>query len=215
MNIQSHLLMAMEMEKHIKEKYRLELRWNLFYYGNIRPDLTPRGEKKAPHTFKDSLPVFMRHCNYLSNRSQLTRPALSLMSFRLGLLLHYTADFFTYSHHDEALFGQTMAHFKYENVLLETLWKESRRDPLLPSPVGKRLDAFMFEVLKQYDQGPHSPARDADYIFQVSQVVCDRIIERIYLEKAFRESRLKKYAVQVRHMHPFQTIKEGVTRHAP
>lgn len=215
MNIQSHLLMAMAMEKHIKEKYALELHWNVFYYGNIRPDLTPKGEKKTPHTFRDSLPVFMRHCGHLSNRSQLTRPALSLMSFRLGLLLHYTADFFTFAHHDEALFGQTMAHFKYENALLEALWKETRKDPLLPSPVGKRLDVFMLEVLQQYDQGPHSPDRDADYIYHISMIVCDRIIERIYLEKAFRESTIKRYTARVRQMHPLQRIREGVTRYAP
>jgi len=189
MNIQSHLLVAMAMEKHIKEKYDLILRPDMFYYGNIRPDLTPRGEKKAPHTFQDSLCVFMRHCSYLMDRSRLVRPPLYVFSYRLGIILHYTADFFTYAHHDPALFRQGKEHFRYENALLNTILSTPRRDPGLPDPYGKRLDSFLLESLVLYDQEAENPMWDADFIYFVSQVVCDRLVERIYMEKDARESR--------------------------
>jgi hypothetical protein len=198
MNIQSHLLIAMAMEKHIKDKYGLSLRSDMFYYGNIRPDMTPRGERKLPHTFKDSMVIFMRICKQLKERSCFERPPLYLFSYKLGILLHYTADFFTYAHHNPVLFRQTAAHFKYENALLDTLWHTQRQDPILPDPRGKRLDVFLTEALIQYDQGAGEPMWDADYIYYVSMVICDRMIERTYLEKSCRQSYWHKYVQKTR-----------------
>ena len=123
MNLQSHLLLAMAMEHHVKEKYGISLRTDAFYYGNVRPDLTPRGFKRYPHTFEDSMPMFRYQCQLLRIASRLMRPPMYLLSYRLGIILHYTADFFTYAHNDRELFHKGKAHFQYENELYKALWK--------------------------------------------------------------------------------------------
>lgn len=186
MNIQSHVILASMMRKYVKDTYGLDLRGDLLHYGSIRPDMTPPGEKKAPHTFEDSMSVFLAHSDALVQRSDLIRPPMYVLSYRLGLMLHYTADYFTYAHHDKALFHQTKAHFKYENALMSTLIKTTRKDPDLPEVEGKRLDEFLTEAVVQYDAVKENPNWDADHIFAVSQVVCDRIVQRLFVEKEIR-----------------------------
>lgn len=186
MNIQSHVMLASMMKKYVRETYGLELRSDMLHYGSVRPDMTPPGEKKAPHTFEDSISVFLAHSDALVRRSDFVRPPLYVLSFRLGLMLHYAADYFTYAHHDKALFHQTKAHFLYENELMSVLLKTTRKKPDLPNADGKRLDQFLAEAVLQYDSVQENPQWDADHIVGVSQVVCDRIIQRLFVEKEVR-----------------------------
>lgn len=203
MNLQSHLLLAMAMEHHVKEKYGISLRTDAFYYGNIRPDLTPRGFKRYPHTFKDSMPMFRHQCRLLRVGSRLMRPPMYLMSYRLGIILHYTADFFTLAHNDEELFHKTKAHFKYENDLYKALWQGGRHRPNLPSPKGLRLDSYLRLVRQYYYCGKPGPENDADYIYFVCLEVCDRMIERIYLERNIRpKGRIRRYVAKIRRRPP-------------
>ena len=55
------------------------------------------------------------------------------------------------------------------------------------------MDAFFNEVLVQYDQRKADPCWDADYIYYMSQIVSERMIERIYLEKDGRPGRWQHY----------------------
>lgn len=187
MNMQSHLLLAMALEQHIKDKYGVQLRSDMFYYGNIRPDLTPRWMKKYPHTFQESLPMFLRQCRILMFHSRHMQPPMYILSYRLGVICHYTADFFTYAHCDPILFQKPGPHYRYENELYQALWKSKGQDPGLPSDVGLRLDEYLRLVMKQYRQkNPSDPIRDAGFIYHVALKVCDRMVERIYMQKQNR-----------------------------
>ena len=203
MNLQSHLLLAMMIESQIKERYGVSLRSDAFYYGNIRPDLTPRGLKRYPHTFQDSMPIFRHKCYLLYLASRMMRPPMYLLSYRLGVILHYTADFFTLAHNDMTLFYNRKEHFKYENELYRVLWKGERRRPPLPSAEGLRLDAYLRLVRQAYFKGPQGPEHDADYIYSVCLEVAGRMIERIYLEREIRpKGKLRCYVARIRNKPP-------------
>ena len=180
MNVQTHLFVAAAMERHIYKKYKLLLDQSYFYYGSIQPDLKMRSRHKVSHTYKDSFPYFFRDWKMMK-RVHLFR-GLKVFSYKLGLMLHYTGDFFTYAHHDEALFHKQIRHYRYERALYREFRQTARRNPRLPL-IGDDVRIFFEQSLVLYHQGAGLPAHDADFIYFASVAVCDALIEGVYFER--------------------------------
>jgi hypothetical protein len=182
MNVQTHLFMAAAMGRHIYKKYRIQPAQAYFYYGNIRPDLMIRSHKKIPHTFKDSFPFFFR--DWKTMKQVRSFHGLKVFSYKLGLMLHYTGDFFTYVHYNEKLFHKTVQHYRYERALYRAFLHTKRTNPRLPE-LGDDVRAFFEASLALYGQSGSTPERDANFIYFASAAVCDALIEGVYLRRGY------------------------------
>jgi hypothetical protein len=179
MNVQTHLFLAAAMERHIYKKYKVKLSEGYFYYGNIRPDLKFRSQKKIPHTYRDSFPYFYR--DWKAMRKARMFRSLNVFSYKLGMMLHYTGDFFTYVHYNEKLFHKTVQHYQYERMLYQAFLHSRRGNPRLPQ-LGDDVKTFFEESLALYACGRSKPEHDANFIYFASVAVCDALMEDVYLK---------------------------------
>ena len=136
MNMRSHLALAVYLSE------RLDLRSFAFIFGNVQPDLavysylkgSTSGRKAHGHDYRNMLP---RIVSVLSKLEQGKGEGI-VHSYRLGKLMHYIADSFTFPH-NEIFRGSLRAHIHYEDdleiVLLNHLNEDYFQTTLFSSAV--------------------------------------------------------------------------------
>lgn len=110
MNMTSHLALAVGLSEV------LDLRTVAFVFGNVQPDLALysylRGGRLQGHSFRNMSP----RIDAVLAKLRKGRGEGFLHSYRLGKLMHYIADSFTYPHNDNFK-GSLRAHMLYEDEL--------------------------------------------------------------------------------------------------
>lgn len=103
------------------ELYRAEsMEQMAFLCGCVEPDFNPgtylkgslHGQKLRGHNFPNMLPCIYR----LFEKIQCTEPSGVLYFYRLGKLIHYLTDAFTYPH-NSVFCGSLKEHIRYETEL--------------------------------------------------------------------------------------------------
>ncbi len=159
MLIPSHLSLAKKLLSKTRN-YSNNLNKIAFYWGNIRPDIhSPFNRGK--HKYEISLDIIEKKWQKLEE----TPAACSLLcSYRLGVILHYIADFFCYAHNNEYYDNNLKAHLIYEQKLHGEISAIEGIEQGYGSP--EDIKAYLGRQREIYFKGRPSPRRDCDFICQ-------------------------------------------------
>lgn len=160
------------------------LKNHLFITGCVFPNHNPLTYVKGlciGHPFKThfyflSYPKISRLFKKLENKRQL----YFIDYYRLGILIHYVADAFTFPHNEQYP-GTMLEHAAYEKYLLHKEL-EGYIAENLSMCLSVRYDeqppekAFL-DMHDAYLNGKMSPEKDAVYICNCSVMVCRRVLE--------------------------------------
>jgi hypothetical protein len=179
MNSPSHFLIGSFLYKFLKEEYGIVLEEESFLRGNVLPDYSPLAVMH-PHFCWFSLRYIQRETEILADEELRSATVGKEYSRRLGILCHYYADFFCYSH-SRRFKQRVVNHLQYEELLYQFLVS---RPEVLQSPrvlpAGWRdageLSDRISGLLDEYgDASPHFE-RDIAYTLRV----CTELIVALY-----------------------------------
>lgn len=147
------------------------IRRELFLLGNVLPDFLPftylHGFRQTGHLVGHSLP----HSSKKINRNLNKRLSVGLRSakdaFRLGVLLHYLADSFTYPHTEQFSGGRRL-HNRYEFEMRKVFPKFLSL--VRETPPAESAE-FLSNARRAYEALPPSPERDSEWIVRVCAAV--------------------------------------------
>lgn len=109
--IRTHSYMAKCIYNYIKERYQLNLRLDILEYGSVKPDLHWK-YNNISHYYDDGYGFWLEEVGQLLKNSKYR--SIKEFSDKLGVILHFTADFFCYAHNTKELKENTWAHLVYE-----------------------------------------------------------------------------------------------------
>ena len=162
--------------------------------GSILPDLCFYTHIQS-HRFKGTFSLLEKKLNRMENRKGLGTMNL----IRLGVQLHYLADYFTYPHNE--LFAGTMRdHHKYEELLCRGMKHIFASSEMCYTPHAPHPDSFE-ELMKliertheNYSQETHMLETDCEYIINVCAVFFRVIYEGLDAEPAKAKIRFRTAA---------------------
>lgn len=167
----SHFLLGRTLAEKTPVLSRHPVRKGAFLLGNVLPDMVPHtffwGSRTPWVTGGHCLPFSLSKIEHRIKRGLKTGLYSFYDAFRLGLLLHYLADSFTYPHAVKERMKYAL-HKQYEKKLKEVL------PAFLPiaDQTAPAADAgFLSNCRKQYEAIDPSPARDAEWIVRVCSAV--------------------------------------------
>ncbi len=171
MRTSSHFLLGRTLVEKAPVLARHPLRKGSFLLGNVLPDMVPHTFFWGSHTpwitGGHCLPSAALKIEHRIKRGLKTGLYTFYDAFRLGLLLHYLADSFTYPHAVKERMKYDL-HKQYEKQLKEVL-------PAFLSVADKTEPAasiaFLEDCRRKYDEIPPSPERDAEWIVRVCSAV--------------------------------------------
>ncbi len=97
----THAIYAKGVEEHLHLAYGINLKRYSLIFGSIHPDFSSSFKKEYPHYLKDSLEEISQRVELMIEALD-TKKELETMAFsrELGIILHYTADYFCRMHND-------------------------------------------------------------------------------------------------------------------
>jgi hypothetical protein len=172
LNTFSHIIISRIVNRYIKLWYGIQIDKFSFIYGNIIPDYKS-DFTKTPH-YKKSMPNFIQNeVLALSNIDiKNTADFDKNLSFRLGIICHYLADFFCYAHSPKFT-GSVFRHIEYEFMLGKYNSKKKKilrkidflnLEDIIMSP-NKLIDKLE-EMCQEYEECNHSFGMDITYTVQ-------------------------------------------------
>ena len=166
MNMRSHLALAVYLSE------RLDLRPFAFIFGNVQPDLavysylkgSTSGRKAHGHDYRNMLP---RIVSVLSKLEHGKGEGI-VHSYRLGKLMHYIADSFTFPH-NEIFRGSLRAHMHYEDDLEIVLLNHLNEDYFQTTSLrAEDVMSFITDLHSSYIGTSPSAENDSSYIIRVA-----------------------------------------------
>lgn len=175
--IQTHYYLAKQIHSYIKEKYSLDLRLDLLQYGSIKPDIH-WSYRDIAHYYQEG------HSYWLEEVGQLLKDPkyqnIKDFSQKLGIVLHFTADFFTFAHNNEELEKNMLKHLAYE-LKLHQAFIHNNRD-LGNQRINYGNAYSLIKNLRQnYLTGEASFEKDTRYIYTACFLLTDLMLEAVLL----------------------------------
>lgn len=172
MIIPSHTALAARLHDYMAMNHGFHLVVNAFYRGSIAPDL---GDKeKGSHYGEKCLEQAMQMVREIREDKS---GELTEFSYKLGVLTHFVADYFTNAHNKGYLQNNMRLHMLYE---LRLHWALNRAD---------RKPVYNFNLLKgdpieqlhiwheEYLQGRAGIEKDLHYILMANHFIVERILD--------------------------------------
>lgn len=157
----------------------------LFVTGCVFPDHNPvtylrglyMGHPLKTHFPFLSRPEILRLCDKLENRKK-----LHLWDYyTLGVLMHYVADAFTYTH-NEHYNGNMLEHARYEHIQLHQTFAQyltgEFRPELCHIDCRQTIGHVFSELHDSYMETEPAALCDAKYICQAGTMICARVLEK-------------------------------------
>jgi len=169
MIVDTHLLISQILYKHISNQLNFKLNWVAFAYGNIKPDLNNK-DINRPHTLEESLDSVNKYSEELMSRSI----SIKELSRSLGVICHFTCDYFCLYHREGNEKKGAFEHLWYETILHVKLIKL-----LLTGKINlnnykmfeNSAETILLTLQKNYNSEPQSLTRDITYaLFGASQI---------------------------------------------
>lgn len=155
-----------------------------FIFGCIEPDINfltyMKGGIKykksfCGHTRKHSLDYILRILEYLQKQEK-----LNIIDFyRLGKIIHYIADSFTYPH-TENFKGNIIEHMKYEKQLHSLLEENKLKIKINKNNDFKDLKKYLLDNQKKYNKQNMEIKNDLKFIINICSVITNAIIKHEY-----------------------------------
>lgn len=142
MRKKSHISLAKGIISGLECENRINHRIS-FYVGSIWPDCIPSFITKR-HNISETFEDFDRRMNKFVNRFDSKKDMGRMSSFRMGMVMHYIADYFTLPHnaHFEGSFKE---HCYYEEDLKHAMYR-------FVDSVRSRNEAFRIQMLDSIEQ---------------------------------------------------------------
>ena len=180
MTQKDHLALAHYLLERAPEQFHSRLRRKAFLLGNFIPDYLfftyLRGFRKSGKMIGHNLPYSEGRMRKLTDRLLETGIRNARDCFRLGLLMHYLADSFTFPH-TERFRGTKAEHNRYEKALCsvfqEMIRKKRNAAHRLSEPVASH-DLILSERQIYQSEIP-SVEIDALWIIRVCEKVFDAV----------------------------------------
>jgi len=172
MNFLTHIMFSRTLYRHLSKEMDLDRK--AFFYGNIKPDLSPQCFRN-PHILENYLfPVY-----YDSNRLIQQNPPVKEFSVELGVICHHICDFFCYCHLNHTIYHKLIYHLFYE-IRLHLVFcsmaarnkinlKSGRKNP------DENLASMVLKMRKEYMSKQKIMCRDIEYALQASLFACELI----------------------------------------
>lgn len=118
MRKKSHVSLSRGVIKGLGEENLIKHRYT-FYIGSIVPDCLPSFVVRR-HTMEETFDIFVKHMEKFANKLNKKPKVGYIQSMRMGMILHYIADYFTLPHnsHYEGSFKE---HCVYEGKQLKCM----------------------------------------------------------------------------------------------
>lgn len=172
MIINTHLLFSKLIFNYCLKELDFKLSKGIFMYGNIKPDIFSEYANSS-HSLEDSTKAVQEYIDKLLN-NKLTAKQFSL---NLGMLCHYTCDFFCIYHRKEFtkinifkhLLYEIQLHFKLVNLLI------TRRLKTLKTKTFPQKDilSIILEAQNKYLQERDSIIKDITYALSTAILISE------------------------------------------
>lgn len=174
MKQESHKLLGYYLINRVQGEYEPRHR-AAFLLGCVEPDRNPftyfkgscRAQWMRGHNFLNAQRLVKRLCRGLENRENWRM----LDYYRLGKLIHYTADAFTFAHN--AMFQEDIRqHLVYEGRLQEHFKQclQQGRDLFRCGEMAAY--DMILEQHRRYENAERTVETDAEYILGVTELLC-------------------------------------------
>ncbi|MFZ7101997.1 MAG: zinc dependent phospholipase C family protein [Peptococcaceae bacterium] len=175
MIIQSHIFIAKRISKKLEKKFN----HNHFYVGSVAPDILYQ-HKKRKHEFRYAFPYVIEEIAYLEGITD-----INLISYKMGIISHYLADFFCKAHNCERLLNNLWEHFQYESLLHKVLIASKNEQQ--PQIELLNVEAYIKEKYENYLQENPSVVVDILYSLEVCRNVSSYILDQVN-DNLFKET---------------------------
>ncbi len=158
------------------EHSELRRHWKAFYLGSILPDCRPSFVTRK-HEYDSTFERMAEEIRCLSGKDVSVTAETGAYFRRLGEVLHYVADYFTFPH-NAAFMGSIREHCRYEKRLKNYMKRyiesgraarQERRMKMFASV--EALLEFIRSSHREYNRRIHSIEEDARYIVRLCQQV--------------------------------------------
>lgn len=149
MNKPTHTLFARLLYKQLKDEYGIYLNKESFLFGNILPDLCITFWTR-PHFYENNAAYIKGKINKILHEKQKSAFIGKRCSRNLGVLCHYYADFFCFTHNIHFA-GDIKDHLKYERDLYHYLYDNFTVKNRIRFTVDERDDTDMNGVFSRFN----------------------------------------------------------------
>ncbi|MCB2296277.1 zinc dependent phospholipase C family protein [Clostridium tagluense] len=169
MIVDTHLLISQILYKHISNQINFKLNRVAFAYGNIKPDLNNKDINRS-HTLEESLDSVNKYSEELMSRN------ISIKEFSrcLGVICHFTCDYFCLYHREGNEKKGAFEHLCYETILhvkLLTLLLTGKINLNNHKMFENSAETVLLTLQKNYNSESESITRDITYaLFGASQI---------------------------------------------
>ena len=175
MRKKSHIALAVGLVHGLQLKPRMRHRLS-FYIGSIWPDLTPSFLTRR-HCISECWSLSGDYMLKFLDKYKAKRDLGVASSFRMGIIMHYIADYFTYPHNTHFP-GTLKEHCSYEETLKKDMYRYIGEvldsapiaEPVIFTDMELVLD-YILKTHKHYLKLPGCTAHDCDYSYKTCAVV--------------------------------------------
>lgn len=198
MIVDTHLLMSQILYKYIKNQVDFKLNKIAFAYGNIKPDFSSK-DINRPHTLDESLYSVNKYSKELMSRN------VSTLEFSkcLGIICHFSCDYFCLYHRDgnekkgifEHVLYEFILHIKLIALLLTGTLKFGENEIFENSP-----DVIAIKLEREYNLQSKNLTRDITYALCCASKISKLIVcsSQLYIDQ--NQTNISKHY----HLHTIQ-----------
>lgn len=180
MLINTHYNFARNIHKYVQKKYGLSLSLEMLQYGSIQPDLFWE-YVNVPHFYQHSHQVFAEELTQLMNGNQ--HRSLRDFSRRLGVVLHFTADYLCYAHNYDEKKLPPLVHVNYEINLHKCF--NRYKTPGIALPAYQNPHVLIKAMRGNYlEKNEPNVKKDVEFITAASMRLTDMFVESVLLPRA-------------------------------
>lgn len=176
MLIQTHYHLANLIYEHIEKKYKLSLRQDMLQYGSIKPDIVWK-YANMPHFYDEGYSFYLTEIEQLAKGHKYRN--IKDFSIKLGVILHFTADFFCFAHNHEEFKYSLWCHLNYERKLHQAFLNQVQINEQLL--VIKNPLSVVASYRKRYLETKPSLEKDVEFIYTTCLKISEILLEDILL----------------------------------
>lgn len=173
--VDTHLLLSTILYKYIEKNMNFKLDRIAFAYGNIKPDFIYK-EINCPHTLTESLYCVNKYSDKLMRDDDID---IRKFSMKLGVICHFTCDYFCLYHRDgnekkgvfQHLFYESILHIKLMKLLLSGKLRTHNYETH-----GNTLEEIIMKVDKKYNSDTEGLTRDINYALSAATQISRLIV---------------------------------------
>ncbi|KAF0208634.1 MAG: hypothetical protein FD167_5456 [bacterium] len=175
--IRTHYYMAKLIHNYIKEKYQLDLRLDLLQYGSVKPDLHWR-YINIPHYYEEGYGYWLEEVRELLVDKKYRD--IKEFSEKLGIILHFTADFFCYAHNNKEMKETMWPHLKYE-LQFHQIFIHYEQFHNTPHLKCEDINSLIKILRQKYLFSKPNMEKDIRYIYSAALSITDLMVAAVLL----------------------------------